>query len=978
MNKKYVLQIGLFLTSIVMVAQDWSGIAVPANAGSGKTWELQANVSDDFNYNFNATNSQVDFGNNKWYNFYHNSWDGPGYTYWKHNNVAVNGSDLVINVGHTSENSKGGSYGVASGCITSNNKVIYPVFVESAVSVANISLASCFWLLSPDDTEEIDILENYGDVSGFKHLTHISHHSFVRNPFTDYQPRDVNSWYPDSRVSPSYGWGDWCYNNGNRRYMRMGVNWIGPKHFEYYIDGELVRVMYYNAIATKYNGTWQYTYFNSMNWNVNGYNLPTNNGAGYTDVTVHATSGASYDFSTLQAASNASNGYNVIDPAWFQGGDDQDIDGNGVTTEARGFTKAMDIIINMESQTWLIGSTPSYSDLTDPAKNQMKVDWVRVYKPVTAPSTVAVTGISVSPTSLSLNVGAQGNITGAVIPSNATVNTMTFTSSNSTVASVDQSGVVTANANGTTTITATSTDGNYTATSLVTVSTTSGSGNTITIEAESFSSTGGTFNDGYVPYGMNNTASSVNYVNKDDDAQYSINVTEAGEYSIAYHISTPMDNAKVSIYVDNVLISTDNVTNNGSWGNYQTLNAANAVALTTGAHAVRIVASGTNNWQWNMDKIVLNKSGEITPPPSAEIVIEAESFTSTTGTFNDGYVPYGMNNTASSVNYVNKDDDAQYSINVTEAGEYSIAYHISTPMDNAKVSIYVDNVLISTDNVTNNGSWGNYQTLNAANTIALTTGTHAVRIVASGTSDWQWNMDKIVLNKTGEITPPSSAEIVIEAESFTSTTGTFNDGYVPYGMNNTASSVNYVNKNDAANYTINVTQAATYYVAYKISTPKNNTKVSIYIDNVLISTDNVNNNGSWGNYQTLNAANTIALTTGTHAVRIVASGSSKWQWNMDKIILTTNSSFAKEAGKKSAFDSRGDEISVFPNPAKNTLHIQGKGVKSIKIYNTVGMLILNKTTDNTTIDVSQLSNGIYILQIDNTTSKITKRIIVKH
>ncbi|MDO6761312.1 carbohydrate-binding protein [Tamlana sp. 2_MG-2023] len=511
----------LFLFVLSTQAQDWSGIPVPADAGSGNIWELQDNVSDDFNYNFNST-SWSNFGtNNKWYNFYHNAWDGPGYTYWKNENVTVDGSDLVINVGYTSENGKGGSYGVASGCVTSTNKVKYPVYVESAISVANISLASCFWLLSPDDTEEIDIIENYGGVNGFKHLTHISHHSFVRSPFTDYQPRDWNSWFPDSRVSQSYGWGDWCYNNGgDRRYMRMGVNWISPKHFEYYIDGELVRVMYYNAIATKFNGTWEYTYFNSMNWDVNGYKLPTNNGSGYTDVTVHATSSV-YNFNTLQAASNASNGYNVIDPAWFQGGDDNDDDGNGVTVEARGFTKEMDIIINMESQSWLTGSTPSNADLNNPAKNQMKVDWVRVYKPVNDP--------------------ASGG-------------------SNS---------------------------------------------HSLIIEAEDFHTTGGTFDDGVVPFGVNKATTTINHVNKEDYAEYKLDVTaaETGVYEINYQISTPADNAGVSIYLNGVLISDDSVPNNGDWDNYQELTAGSTITLPTGTHDIKIVASGTNDWQWNMDKI---------------------------------------------------------------------------------------------------------------------------------------------------------------------------------------------------------------------------------------------------------------------------------------------------------------------------------------------------------------------------------------
>ena len=257
------------------------------------------------------------------------------------------------------------------------------------MSVANISLASCFWLLSPDDTEEIDIIENYGGVEYFKNFTHISHHSFVRSPFTDYQPRDRNSWCAISEITNAGGWGEYCWNSGSRRYMRMGVYWKGPKHFEYYIDGELVRVMYYNAMATNIGGTWQYTYYDATE-SRGGYIFPTNdpNDPGYSDVTLHTTS-TSYSFTTLQSTSNASNGFNVIDTGWFHGADTNDIDGNGVTNEALGFTKDMDIIINIESQTWLQGSTPSNADLNDAKKNQMKVDWVRVYKPVGGGNTCA-------------------------------------------------------------------------------------------------------------------------------------------------------------------------------------------------------------------------------------------------------------------------------------------------------------------------------------------------------------------------------------------------------------------------------------------------------------------------------------------------------------------------------------------------------------------------------------------------------------
>ncbi|WP_282039878.1 T9SS type A sorting domain-containing protein [Saccharicrinis aurantiacus] len=530
MKKSTSLLLIVFIFSMMLNAQDWSNIPIPADAGEGKVWELQDNVSDDFNYTKSfgsgAYANKTNFGSGKWYNFYHNAWDGPGYTYWNNSQVSVDGDNLVITAGYTSSNSKGGSYGVASGCVTSNNKVKYPVYIEASLSVANISLASCFWLLSPDDTEEIDIIENYGGVNWYKNFTHISHHSFVRSPFTDYQPRDWNSWYPIAEVTDAGGWGEYCWNGGNRKYMRMGVNWIGPKHWEYYIDGELVRVMYYNAMATKIDGTWQYTYYNSVTQDSNGYSMPTNNSSGYSDVTTHTTS-ASYSLATLKAASNASKGYSVIDPGWFQGGDGSDVDGNGVTNEPKGFTKELEIIINIESQSWLTGSTPSASDLGNASKNQMKVDWVRAYKPVNDGG------------------GSSG-----------------------------------------------------------------GTGEVITIQAESFTNTGGTFNDGYVSYGVNKGGTIINYVNKEDWAEYTVSIPSDGAYEIKYYISSPSTGSTVDFSVSGTKFNTTTVPNNGSWSNFQALTASKTANFTAGNHLIRLTAGGPN-WAWNLDKFTLQRVSDL-------------------------------------------------------------------------------------------------------------------------------------------------------------------------------------------------------------------------------------------------------------------------------------------------------------------------------------------------------------------------------
>ena len=101
---------------------------------------------------------------------------------------------------------------------------------------------------------------------------------------------------------------------------------------------------------------------------------------------------------------------------------------------------------------------------------------------------VDVTSVSVSPTSLSLKVGKTGTLTGSVSPSNATNKTLTYSSSNTSVATVSSAGVVTAKAAGTATITVKSNNGK-TATSKVTVTTSGGDDTQTLVNNSTISST---------------------------------------------------------------------------------------------------------------------------------------------------------------------------------------------------------------------------------------------------------------------------------------------------------------------------------------------------------------------------------------------------------------------------------------------------------------------------------------------------------
>ncbi|MBO0593610.1 T9SS type A sorting domain-containing protein [Cellulophaga sp. E16_2] len=367
--------LALFQILLVSSQNDWDNIAIPANAGNGKEWQLQEKPSDNFNYTFNPTNNVVDFGpagNAKWYNKFHNqpngepnNWPGPGPTVWRQDHVAVSGGSLNMWASRIPGATKSftGSTGASiarpetrSGCITNKTRVLYPVFVEASIRVMNSSLASDIWLLSPDDTQEIDIIECYGGPgsdnrnSFFSSKIHLSHHVFIRPPnFKDYQPADLNSWWTKNSVAQ---WGG--------RNVRIGVNWVSPTRLEYFVDGQMVRVLDNNATQTRLgDGTWQYTYPAGVtSTGVNGQLIREN---GYQKMTVA---------SSLNDAKTKSN-ISVIDPFNY-------------LNNGRKFSKEMDIIINVEDQNWQAEAnrSPTDAEMTNFENNNLLVDWIRVYKPV--------------------------------------------------------------------------------------------------------------------------------------------------------------------------------------------------------------------------------------------------------------------------------------------------------------------------------------------------------------------------------------------------------------------------------------------------------------------------------------------------------------------------------------------------------------------------------------------------------------------
>ena len=76
---------------------------------------------------------------------------------------------------------------------------------------------------------------------------------------------------------------------------------------------------------------------------------------------------------------------------------------------------------------------------------------------------VSVTGVTITPTTLTLKAGTTGTLTATVVPENATVTTVAWSSSDTNIATIEN-GIVTAISEGSTTIKVKTDDGGFTAT----------------------------------------------------------------------------------------------------------------------------------------------------------------------------------------------------------------------------------------------------------------------------------------------------------------------------------------------------------------------------------------------------------------------------------------------------------------------------------------------------------------------------------
>lgn len=197
--------------------------------GDNKEWVLQPEFSNEFDYA--QGKASTDFTDN-WQDRFFNGWTGPKKSGTATTSTVYTAENSSIEDGLLVYKATIDGNNVHTGVISSKKAVGFPLYMEARAKISESSLATAVWMLSEDSTQEIDNLEAYGDKSNdyFSKRLHLSHHTFIRQPFQDYQPTGPGTWYADGKGTQ---WAD--------DYHDYGVLWLDPWTLKYYVDGELVR-----------------------------------------------------------------------------------------------------------------------------------------------------------------------------------------------------------------------------------------------------------------------------------------------------------------------------------------------------------------------------------------------------------------------------------------------------------------------------------------------------------------------------------------------------------------------------------------------------------------------------------------------------------------------------------------------------------------------------------------------------------------
>ena len=113
------------------------------------------------------------------------------------------------------------------------------------------------------------------------------------------------------------------------------------------------------------------------------------------------------------------------------------------------------------------------------------------------------------------------------------------------------------------------------------------------------------------------------------------------------------------------------------------------------------------------------------------------------------------------------------------------------------------------------------------------------------------------------------------------------------------------------------------------------------------------------------------------SIKFSLSSSDVGQWGMNTPAYFCMDNFKTMDGVGIATAAQNYNVRIYPNPVQDVLHLEldGMQAKRIELYDLSGRMLHSWNTGQKTIDVSNLSNGLYYVRFVNAAGSISKKFI---
>ncbi|MCG8700801.1 MAG: carbohydrate-binding protein [Bacteroidales bacterium] len=240
------------------------------------------------------------------------------------------------------------------------------------------------------------------------------------------------------------------------------------------------------------------------------------------------------------------------------------------------------------------------------------------------------------------------------------------------------------------------------------------------------------------------------------------------------------------------------------------------------------------------------------------------------------------------------------------------------------------------------------------------------------------NGSAAAISNTPEVSTPacgSGVDIHIEAEDFTNQFGIETEATsdIGGGLN-----IGWINHNDWAEYSVNIPQAGTYSMTFRVAGRKSAT-IAVESNNNSVGSVNVSATGDWQTWTTVGPIS-VDLPAGNQTIKLSFLNAA-----ITNPLINVNWMEIYTPGLKSSEELNNtpslNDVSIYPNPSTGVLNININSEESaaLKIINISGATVYNSFIDSkvNAIDVSDLEPGIYMVEINTTTNTTLQKVIIK-